>query len=97
VSDERSTSFVTGSDNNAWNVALEHISIGNLDAAYSRILKDGDTLQLVRLLEKTGFFFHFPRFLWKGPCLDRIQPTTSTQLFLRFIVFLKTSSFLGNF
>ena len=57
VKEERSTSFVSGSDTNAWNVALEHINIGNLDAAYSRILKDGDTLQLVRLVEQTGLFF----------------------------------------
>lgn len=42
---------------NVWDAAMDRLSIGHYDGAYSRILKEGDTLQLIRIMEKTGTYF----------------------------------------
>lgn len=42
-----------------WDAAMQHVVIGNLDTAYSKILSSGTTIQLIRLMEKTGNPVHF--------------------------------------
>eukprot|EP01117_Protostelium_nocturnum_P011297 TRINITY_DN409_c1_g1_i1.p1 TRINITY_DN409_c1_g1~~TRINITY_DN409_c1_g1_i1.p1 ORF type:complete len:729 (+),score=147.59 TRINITY_DN409_c1_g1_i1:174-2360(+) len=67
-----------------WQNVIDNCSIGNVDGAYRIILEDGDTLQLFRLIEKTG------------PVLDSLQADTSTELFLRFISLLKNNKFVED-
>ena len=71
--------------------------MGNIDGAFRKILKDGDTLSLIRLLDTTGLVVRFLfTYHFQGSCLDRLQSETATLLFSRFIVFLKTNCFLGT-
>src|SRR4051812_29221314 len=37
-----------------WDTAVRNLVVGNVDTAYGRVLHEGDTIQLVRLLDKTG-------------------------------------------
>lgn len=37
-----------------WRKTLEHLTIGYFEKAYSTMLQHGDSIQLIRLMEKTG-------------------------------------------
>jgi hypothetical protein len=66
-----------------WNAVMGHLIIGNVDLAFSTILHEGDALQLIRLMDKTG------------PALDKLAPTTSSELFTQFLSLLSSHSFIG--
>ncbi|PRP85888.1 hypothetical protein PROFUN_06162 [Planoprotostelium fungivorum] len=67
-----------------WNTALDNVNIGNVDGAYRTVLEDGDTLLLLRLMDYTG------------TVIDNLDISTATELFLRFVSFVKGNRFLDN-
>jgi hypothetical protein len=63
---------------------VDEMVIGDMNAAYATILDDGDPVQLIRLIEETG------------PVIESLEHGTATELFMRFIGFLKSHTYLGE-
>lgn len=49
-----------------WRKTLEHLTIGYFEKAYSTMLQHGDSIQLIRLMEKTGSLEN---------CLSSLRPS----------------------
>eukprot|EP00026_Physarum_polycephalum_P007676 Phypoly_transcript_07741.p1 GENE.Phypoly_transcript_07741~~Phypoly_transcript_07741.p1 ORF type:complete len:320 (+),score=55.99 Phypoly_transcript_07741:628-1587(+) len=67
-----------------FDAALGYLGIGHVKAAYEKVVKSGDNLQLARLMQKTG------------PVIDKLDTPILVELFTRITQFLKTKAFLDT-
>lgn len=66
-----------------FDTASSYLGIGNVQAAYAKVVRSGDGLQLGRLMHKTG------------PVLDKLDDQLTAELYIRLIQFLKSRTFVG--
>lgn len=87
LEDEEAQEFVHSEQSpletaDTFDAAFSHLEVGNVRAAYAKLIKGGDGLQLGRLMQKTG------------PVLDKLEEHMITELFIRIIQFLKSRTFV---